>query len=268
MTLQELTNQIRIKQSFLCVGLDPDWDKIPNHLSKSPEGVLSFCKSIIEATHPYAVAYKPNSAFFEALGPQGFKVMAQVMDAIPKNCFKIWDAKRGDIGNTSQAYAIAGFNHLKVDCITVAPYMGADSIKPFLQNGKCIALLGLTSNPGAVDFELLPLANGKLLFQQVMETASSYADDSQLMFVVGATQTEHLAWIRQNFPNHFLLVPGIGAQGGDLETTLILGRNANEGLLINASRSILYASNGQDFALAAQAEAQKLQKAMAAIAGF
>lgn len=268
MTLQELPALIRQKKSYLCVGLDPDINKLPQGFEKNPKGVLEFCKAIIEATEPYAIAYKPNAAFFEALGPQGFEIAHQVMELIPDSCFKIWDAKRGDIGNTSAAYAKSAYQFLKADCITVAPYMGADSIQPFLQEGKSIALLGLTSNPGAQDFELLKLENGRFLFEEVMLKTAQWASEEQLMFVVGATQSGQIQSIRNLIPNHFLLVPGIGAQGGDLKSTLLAGRNNKEGLLINASRSILYASSGPDFAQAAATEAKKLQSEMASLAGF
>ncbi len=268
MTLQELPERIKAQKSYLCVGLDPVIEKLPEGVEKSNQGVLEFCKAIIDATQPYAVAYKPNAAFFEALGPEGFEIAHKVFEYIPAHCFKIWDAKRGDIGNTSAAYAKSAFQILNADCITVAPYMGSDSIRPFLQEGKSIAVLGLTSNPGAADFELLKIETGRYLFEEVILKASQWADEDQLMFVVGATQAAMLHKIRNIIPNNFLLVPGVGAQGGDLKSTLLAGRNKQEGLLINASRSILYASSGSDFANAAATEAKKMQTEMAAIVGF
>jgi orotidine-5'-phosphate decarboxylase len=258
MTYQELVQQIKTKESFLCVGLDPDPVKIPAHLQDLEDPVFEFCKAIIDATLPWCVAYKPNTAFFEAQGLRGWESLEKVIAYIPKSHLSIADAKRGDIGNTGERYAKSVFESLRADAITVAPYMGADSIKPFLVPEHWAIVLGLTSNPGSADFQQLPLANGKRLWEQVLETVASWAGPDQLMFVAGATHPEHFESIRRIIPMHFLLVPGVGAQGGDLQAIFKAGATPDIGLLVNASRSIIYASSGPDFAEAAALEARKL----------
>lgn len=267
MNYNELASQISVKKSYLCVGLDTDIRKIPAHLHHEPDPVFAFNKEIIDATANYAVAYKPNIAFYEAQGPKGWESLQRTLAYIPKDCFTIADAKRGDIGNTSGLYARTFFDPaaagLNFDSVTVAPYMGADSVTPFLAyDGKWVILLALTSNPGSLDFQMLPV-NEQPLFEHVIQTAQTWAGPDQLMFVVGATQTAQLSRIRELAPDHFLLVPGVGAQGGSLAEVSRIGLNANGGLLVNASRSILYASNGPDFAEKAAAEARKLQQEMA-----
>ncbi|GAA4456091.1 orotidine-5'-phosphate decarboxylase [Nibrella saemangeumensis] len=267
MTYEELYLQIRHKQSYLCVGLDTDIRKIPAHLQNDPDPVFAFNRQIIDATAEFAVAYKPNIAFYEAQGPRGWESLRKTLAYIPKSCFTIADAKRGDIGNTSDLYARTFFDPsaagLDFDSITVAPYMGHDSVTPFLNyNGKWVILLALTSNPGSQDFQVQHIGN-QPLFEYVMQTAQTWASHDRLMFVVGATQAEQLGRIRQIAPNHFLLVPGVGAQGGSLAEVSRYGLNEHGGLLVNASRSILYASSGTDFARRAAGEAHKLQREMA-----
>jgi len=266
MTGQELTALIKSKGSYLCVGLDTDPARIPAHLQQEANPVLAFNKAIIDATAPYAVAYKINSAFYEAQGAAGWQTMQDTIQHIGANHFIIADAKRGDIGNTSRAYAQAFFEHLGAHALTVAPYMGHDSVLPFLEyKNHWVILLALTSNPGSADFQQLPLAqqSQQALFEQVLQTAATWAGPEQLMFVVGATQTHALQRVRQLVPQHFLLVPGVGAQGGSLEQVSKLGLNAQGGLLVNASRSIIYAGSGPDFAHQAAAAAQELQGQMA-----
>jgi orotidine-5'-phosphate decarboxylase len=263
-TRQELVQQIKLRQSFLCVGLDTDPDKIPAHLRETEDPVYEFNKAIIEATLPYCVAYKPNLAFYEALGENGWESLRKTMALIPNTHFTIADAKRGDIGNTSSRYAEAFFNRFNFDSVTVAPYMGSDSVKPFLAvDGKWTILLALTSNPGADDFEQLLLANGKRVYEEVLDTAVQWGSADQLMFVVGATRVEALRAIRQRVPDHFFLIPGVGAQGGDLRAVSEAAMNDSIGMLVNASRSILYASSGVDFAEAAATEARNMQLEMA-----
>jgi orotidine-5'-phosphate decarboxylase len=257
MTRVELVQQIFTKKSFLCVGLDPDLEKIPKHLLDTENPVLEFNKAIIEATAPYCVAYKPNLAFFEALGELGMSTFYETLKSIPKTHFVIADAKRGDIGNTSKKYAEAFYNRYGCDAITIAPYMGADSVQPFLgEKGKWAILLALTSNPGADDFEQLPLANGKRLFEEVIDRAMEWGSTEELMFVVGATRPDMLKRIRERAPEYFFLIPGVGAQGGNLEEVAKAALTKDCGILVNASRSILYASSGADFAEKASKEAQ------------
>jgi orotidine-5'-phosphate decarboxylase len=272
MNYQALAAAIRAKQSYLCVGLDTDIRKLPPHLLTEADPVFAFNKAIIDATATYAVAYKPNIAFYEAQGPRGWESLQRTLDYVPKDCFTIADAKRGDIGNTSGLYARAFFDKtaagLAFDSITVAPYMGHDSVMPFLDYpGKWVILLALTSNPGSADFQRQPVDNEtQELFEQVIEAAQQWVgpdSHERLMFVVGATQAEQLARIRQIAPRHFLLVPGVGAQGGSLADVSRHGLTPDGGLLVNASRSILYASSGTDFAEAAAAEAQAIQREMA-----
>lgn len=268
MTKKELISQIQKKRSFLCVGLDPVEELIPEHLLEFEHPILEFNKQIIEATEDLCVAYKPNTAFYECLGLRGWEILQKTRELIPANCFTIADAKRGDIGNTSAMYAKAFFDpsaKMNFDAITVAPYMGKDSVQPFLGfEDKWVVLLALTSNKGHQDFQLLPV-NDSQMFEEVLKTSKTWADESQMMYVVGATHPEAFENIRSIVPNHFLLVPGVGAQGGDLASVCKYGLNSECGLLINAGRSILFASNGTDFAEKARAEALKLQKEMDAI---
>ena len=269
MTLTFLVDQIEKKSSFLCVGLDVDLCKIPSHLLKEEDPIFAFNKAIIDATHSYAVAYKPNMAFYEAYGVKGWLALEKTIQYLNLNypeVFTIADAKRGDIGNTASRYAKAFFEDLGFDSLTVAPYMGKDSVEPFLAfEDKFTILLGLTSNPGAADFEMLPMANGKYLYETVIETAAQYKNARQLMYVVGATQANAIKDIRALVPDSFLLVPGVGAQGGSLKEVCSEGLNEQVGLLVNSSRGIIYASSGEDFALAAAEQAALLQTEMAVI---
>lgn len=266
MTKQELVNQIKSKQSFLCVGLDTDITKIPAHLQSHPNALFEFNKAIIDATQDLCVAYKINTAFYEAMGLKGWEAMEQTVNYIPKNIFTIADAKRGDIGNTSTQYAKAFFQTLPFDSITVAPYMGEDSVKPFLAfENKWAIVLGLTSNEGSKDFEQLQFTgsgNTEYLYETVLKKVSSWGTPSNLMFVVGATKAEELGEIRKIIPDHFLLVPGVGAQGGSLADVSKYGLNKDCGLLVNASRAIIYASKKEDFAGEARAIAQQYQAEM------
>jgi len=247
-----LINEIKQKQSFLCVGLDTDIEKIPVQFQSRPNGVVEFNKQIIDSTKDFCVAYKINTAFYEAMGARGWDAMEETCDYIPSSHLKIADAKRADIGNTSTYYAKAFFEKLKFDAITVAPYMGEDSIRPFLEyENKWTIVLGLTSNKGASDFETLTLKNEKHLFEQVLESVSKWGNENNLMFVVGATQAEELSAIRKIIPNHFLLIPGVGAQGGSLKDVAHYGLNEDCGLLVNASRAIIYADTTDAFAIEA-----------------
>lgn len=268
MTTQQLTHQIRQKKSFLCIGLDVDLDKIPPHLLLTEDPIFEFNKAIIQATHDLAVAYKPNTAFYEAYGLKGWQSLQKTIDYLNQNhpdIFTIADAKRGDIGNTSTRYAQAFFQDLQFDSVTVAPYMGQDSVEPFLAfEGKHTILLALTSNAGAFDFQTLT-TQGKPLYQQVLETSKTWLNADRLMYVVGATKAEYFAQIRKIIPNSFLLVPGIGAQGGSLAEVCQYGLNAEVGLLINSSRGIIYASNQTDFAQKSRAEALVIQQEMQSI---
>ncbi|WP_017733137.1 orotidine-5'-phosphate decarboxylase [Nafulsella turpanensis] len=262
MTYQELYEQIIRKRSYLCVGLDTDPNLLPKHLLEYENPVLEFNRQIIEATAPYCVAYKPNTAFYEAAGAKGWATLQQSLQHIPREHFAIADAKRGDIGNTSKLYARAFFEQMNFDAITVAPYMGADSVQPFLEfEGKWVILLALTSNSGSQDFQVLKYEEERL-YERVLKTAKLWGDKEQLMFVVGATQTQELEKVREIAPKNFLLVPGVGTQGGSLEEVSKYGMNSHCGLLVNASRSIIYASDGEDFAEAAAREAKKLQEKM------
>ncbi len=258
-----LFEQIQKKQSFLCVGLDTDLSKIPDYLLKLEDPIFEFNKQIIDATADLAVAYKPNIAFYEALGSKGWESLKKTLDYIPKEVFTIADAKRGDIGNTSGLYAKAFFEQMDFDSITVAPYMGVDSVKPFLDfEDKWVILLALTSNEGSADFQLIQSASGKPLFQEVLEKSQAWGNTDNMMYVVGATRGEKIAEVRKLVPDHFFLVPGVGAQGGSLEEVAKYGMNASCGLLVNSSRGIIYASQGQDFAAKAREEALKLQQEM------
>lgn len=263
MNRAELFSQIQQKSSFLCVGLDPDLEKIPVHLRSEPDPIFSFCKAIIEETADFAVAYKPNIAFFEALGARGWESLAKVAEIMPKDVFTIADAKRGDIGNTSKLYAKAFFESMDFDSVTVAPYMGQDSVTPFLEfENKWVILLALTSNVGSLDFQLIPDQNGKPLYQSVIEKSQEWGSPENLMYVVGATRGELIGEVRKAAPEHFFLVPGVGAQGGSLSDVARFGMNSTCGLLVNSSRGILYASGEKDFAKAARREAHLLQVEM------
>lgn len=262
MNKQALIEQIRTKQSYLCVGLDSDITKIPVHLLKEADPVFEFNKAIIDATKDYCVSYKINTAFYEAQGLKGWQSLQKTLDYIPKNIFTIADAKRGDIGNTSTQYAKAFFEAMHFDSITVAPYMGKDSIKPFLDfKNKWTIVLGLTSNEGAFDFQYLK-SHDEELFKHVIKKVSTWGTDENLMFVIGATKTAQLAEVRALIPNHFLLVPGVGAQGGSLKEVSEIGMTKEIGLLVNVSRQIIFASNGEDFAIQAEEQAANLQKEM------
>ena len=261
-----LLEQIKSKKSFLCVGLDVDQDRIPSDLKNEPDAIFTFYKKIIEATAPFCVAYKPNIAFFEAYGLEGWKSLEKVMDFLNQHypeIFTIADAKRADIGNTSKRYAKAYFEQLEFDSVTIAPYMGKDSVEPFLEyKGKYAILLALTSNEGASDFQLLN-AEGKPLYEQVIERSKKWQNADRLMYVVGATRAKALKKIRTLIPDSFLLIPGVGAQGGSLEEVAVNGLNDTCGLLVNSSRGILYASSGSDFDQVAGNVAKELQEQMA-----
>jgi len=266
MNRKQLIEQIKIKKSFLCVGLDTDIELIPKFLLDFEDPVLEFNKRIIDATHDLCVAYKPNSAFYESRGIAGWKSLIDTSNYIPDTCLGIIDAKRGDIGNTSTMYAKAFFDHassgMSFDAITIAPYMGSDSVKPFLAfEDKWVILLALTSNEGGKDFQFIDTENGRL-FENVIQKANSWAGNDRMMYVVGATRAEEFLNIRKHAPDHFLLVPGVGAQGGSLQEVCKYGLSVNCGLLVNSSRSIIFASSGEDFAERAREEAKKLQSEM------
>lgn len=264
MNREELFENIKKKQSYLCVGLDTDLQKIPAHIKATKDPIFEFNKAIIDATKDYCVAYKPNIAFYEALGARGWESLQKTLDYIPDDIFTISDAKRGDIGNTSSLYARAYFENMNFDSVTVAPYMGKDSVTPFLEfDGKWVILLGLTSNSGSEDFEQLKLENGRQLYEEVIFKSKNWATTDNLMYVIGATKAELFSELRKIVPDHFFLVPGIGAQGGDLEIVSKLGMNDRCGLLVNSSRGIIYKSNGEDFAECAATEASLIQKEMA-----
>ena len=268
LTSQQLTAQIRTKKSFLCIGLDVDLTKIPQHLLAFEDPIFEFNKAIIDATHDLCVSYKPNIAFYEAYGLKGWEALQKTINYINENypeIFTIADAKRGDIGNTSTMYAKAFFEDLNFDSVTVAPYMGKDSIEPFLAfENKHTILLALTSNEGAFNFQT-KMVDGKEVYKMVLETSKSWKNAQNLMYVVGATKAEYFAEIRKIVPHNFLLVPGVGAQGGSLKEVCKFGLNENVGLLINSSRGIIYASNGINFAEKAREEALKLQVEMEVI---
>lgn len=266
MTKRELINNIRDKRSFLCVGLDTDLAKIPEHLLDENDPIYAFNKAIVDATAPYCVAFKPNTAFYEKDGVKGLLSLEKTIEYIRTKYpdqFIILDAKRGDIGNTSEMYAESAFKYLKATAITVAPYMGEDSVKPFLTyRDKWVILLILTSNGGSSDFQLTEDLNGEKLFIKVLRKSQEWASDEQMMYVVGATQGELFSEIRKYAPNHFLLVPGVGTQGGSLADVVKYGMNKDCGLLVNSSRSIIYADNSSLFAKVAAQEAKKLQREM------
>lgn len=278
MNRQELIEQIHEKRTFLCVGLDTDLKKIPQHLLKQDDPIFAFNRAIIDATAPYCVSYKPNLAFYEAFGIKGLiafeKTIKYLKENYPKH-FIIADAKRGDIGNTSAMYARTFFEEYDVDSLTVAPYMGEDSVTPFLgYEGKWVILLALTSNKGSQDFQLTPLHTplvgrwgpgnfkGERLFEKVLKTSQQWGTDENMMYVVGATQGKMFQTVREIVPHHFLLVPGVGVQGGSLQEVCEYGMNSDCGLLVNSSRGIIYASNGEDFAQVAASKARELQQQM------
>ncbi|WP_114778617.1 orotidine-5'-phosphate decarboxylase [Botryobacter ruber] len=261
----QLFEQILKKKSYLCVGLDTDPQKLPEHLLDSEDPVFEFNKQIIEATSDLCVSYKPNIAFYEAQGPQGWVSLEKTLQHIPGDIFTIADAKRGDIGNTSELYARAFFETLHFDSVTVAPYMGSDSVKPFLtKEGRWVILLALTSNAGSQDFQMLKTEGEEpaYLFEKVLKTSATWATADQLMYVVGATRADFVERVRAIVPDHFLLVPGVGAQGGSLEEISRLGMNRQCGLLVNSSRGIIYASSGKDFAEKAREAALEVQQEM------
>jgi len=270
MTTKQLIEQIKIKKSFLCIGLDVDLNKIPQHLLKEEDPIFAFNKAIIDATHHLCVAYKPNTAFYEAYGIKGWQSLEKTIKYLNENhpeIFTIADAKRGDIGNTSTMYAKAFFEDLAFDSVTVAPYMGKDSVEPFLAfKDKHTIMLALTSNQGAFDFQTKTI-EGKELYKQVLETSKTWENSENLMYVVGATKAEYFAEIRKIIPNSFLLVPGVGAQGGNLQDVCKYGMTDTVGLLINSSRGIIYAASNNDFAAAAAEKAGELQQEMALILG-
>lgn len=269
MNKQQLIDQIRNKASFLCIGLDVDLEKIPAHLLKLEDPIFEFNKAIIDATHDLAVAYKPNTAFFEAYGLKGWNSLGKTIDYLNEKhpeIFTIADAKRGDIGNTSTRYAKAFFEDMNFDSVTVAPYMGSDSIEPFLAfKDKFTIMLALTSNKGGLDFQLLKDESGQTLYEKVLKTSLEWKNSEQLMYVVGATRPEFFQKIRNIVPNHFLLVPGVGAQGGSLQAVCQYGLNDDIGLLINSSRQIIYTSDSTDFASKAREKALELTTEMASI---
>ena len=266
MNRKELTEQIFMKKTFLCVGLDTDISKIPSHLLADDDPIFAFNKAIVDATAPYCVAYKPNLAFYESAGLKGMasfeKTVGYIKESYP-NHFIIADAKRGDIGNTSAMYARTFFGEYDVDALTVAPYMGEDSVTPFLTyEGKWVILLALTSNKGSHDFQMTPFANGERLFESVLKTSQKWGNDQNMMYVVGATQGRMFEDIRKVAPTHFLLVPGVGAQGGSLQEVCKYGMTKDCGLLVNSSRGIIYAGSGEDFAATAAEKARELQAEM------
>ena len=266
MNYAQLVSQIKQKKSFLCVGLDPDINKIPQHLLSSQDPLYEFSREIVDATAAYAVAYKPNIAFYEAQGWKGMLSFEKTIEYIRRNypdIFIIADAKRGDIGNTSAMYARTFFQTMDCDAVTVAPYMGSDSVRPFLEfDNKWVILLALTSNAGAADFQFTESTDGTLLYEKVIKTSQEWASHEQLMYVTGATKAEYFTRIRELAPRHFLLVPGVGAQGGSLEDVCRYGLTEDCGLLINSSRGIIYASHGEDYAMVAGDEARKIQTQM------
>lgn len=264
MNRASLVNAIKAKKSVLCVGLDTDLNKIPKHLLEEDDPVFAFNKAIIDATKDYTVAYKLNTAFYEAQGLKGWESMAKTLDHIPDNIFTIADAKRGDIGNTAKQYAKTFFETYPFDSVTVAPYMGADSVQPFMEfDGKWAIVLGLTSNKGSADFQLQQ-SGDELLYEKVLKTVASWGSDENTMFVIGATRKEQLQHVRSLLPTHFFLVPGVGAQGGDVATVCSNAMNDDAGILINVSRGVIYVSDGTDFADKAGAAAADYQQQMAA----
>ena len=266
MNRQQLIKQIREKKSFLCIGLDSDIKKIPKHLLEYDDPIYEFNKQIIDSTKQYCIAYKPNIAFYESMGSSGWDSLKKTVDYIPDDIFVIADAKRGDIGNTSTMYASAFFENMNFDSVTINPYMGSDSVIPFLKfKEKWAIVLALTSNDGASDFQNITDFYSKSVYQRVIETSSKWGDENNMMYVVGATKAEKLSDIRKLIPNHFLLVPGVGAQGGDLASVAKYGLNSDCGLIVNSSRGIIYAGNGRDFAVKSKEVAKNIQNEMALI---
>jgi orotidine-5'-phosphate decarboxylase len=264
MDRKTLISEIRRKKSFLCVGLDSDVSKIPNHLFAEKDPVFSFNKAIIDATKDYAVAYKINTAFYESQGLKGLLSMAKTVDYLPKDCFTIADAKRGDIGNTAEQYAKTFFETLPFDSVTVAPYMGKDSVSPFLQTkNKWAIVLALTSNPGSQDFQLQECGTEKL-YEKVLKVTASWGSPENLMYVIGATRKDQLERVRTIVPDHFLLIPGVGTQGGDISSVAEAAVNKDIGILVNVSRAIIFAGSNSDFDKQAAKAAQKFQQEMAA----
>jgi len=262
MNRQDLFQQIKAKESYLCVGLDTDINRIPLNVKESEDPVFEFNRQIIDATHDLCISYKLNLAFYEALGPAGLVSMQKTLEYIPEGIFVIADAKRGDIGNTSKMYASEFFDHYGYDAVTLSPYMGKDSIDPYLNYAdKWAILLALTSNPGSNDFQMLRTSDG-YLYEEVLRKSSQWGSQDQIMYVVGATKAAALSDIRKIIPDHFLLIPGVGTQGGDLDEVTRSGINKSVGLIINASRSILYASDGRDFNKAARIKAEEIQTSM------
>ncbi len=263
MTKEQLIELIQKRNSFLCVGLDPDLEKIPKTFHQSDNPILSFCKTIVDITRPYCVAYKPNLAFFEAYSEMGLSALKQIIHYIGNEHFIISDAKRGDIGNTAAMYAKATFEHLNADAITLSPYMGKDSITPFLDyKNKWSIVLALTSNTGSADFQQLKTVSGQELYMEVLEKVATWGTPDNLMYVIGATKPSELAKIREAFPEHFFLIPGVGTQGGSLEEVYNAGKNKEVGILVNVSRAILYPSDGQDFERAVLNETKNYQSTM------
>lgn len=263
MKKETLVQEIKSIKSFLCVGLDTDINKIPKHLLGLEDPMFEFNKQIIDATKDYCVAYKPNIAFYECMGPKGWETLKKTVDYIPDNKFIIADAKRGDIGNTSKYYAKTFFEYLNCDAVTIAPYMGEDSVTPFMEyKDKWVIILALTSNKGALDFQFMTNMQGEKLYERVLKQTANWGSNENTMYVVGATRSEGIGHVRDIVPNHFFLVPGLGAQGGDLEETAEYGWNDDCGMLVNSSRGIIYASDGEDFAEKAGEKAQEIQKEM------
>src|SRR5690554_850160 len=263
MTKDKLIAEIKSKKSFLCVGLDTDMDLIPKHLLDTEDPIFEFNKAIIDATKDYCVAYKPNIAFYECHGPKGWESLKKTLDYIPKDKFTIADAKRGDIGNTSRYYAKTFFEYMDFDAVTIAPYMGEDSITPFLEyKDKWVIILALTSNKGALDFQFITDLNGTKLYEHVLKKTSKWRTSDNIMYVVGATRAERIGSVRKIVPSNFYLVPVIGEQGGSLQDTANYGWNDDCGLLVNSSRGIIYASEGMDFAEKAGEAAKEVQQEM------
>ncbi len=260
MNKADLIQQIKLKKSCLCIGLDIDISKIPSHIPQTKSGLLDFNKSIIDATHDLCVAYKPNIAFYESLGIMGWEILAETLDYIPDSIFTIADAKRGDIGNTSKQYAKAFFEQMSFDAITVNPYMGIDSVQPFLTfENKWVILLGLTSNIGSQDFQYFTNSEGTKLYEEVIDKSKAWGCDENMMYVVGATHPAELEAIRERCPNHFFLIPGIGAQGGDLDAVMKAGLNKDVGMLINSTRGIIYAGNDERYVEEVRTAAKRLK---------
>ena len=263
MNRQELISEIKRKRSFLCVGLDTDLKKIPKHLLAYEDPIFEFNKQIIDATKDYCVAYKPNIAFYEALGKKGWWSLEKTLNYIPDNIFTIADAKRGDIGNTTNYYAQSFFETYNFDSLTVAPYMGHDTVEPYLEyKNKWVILLGLTSNAGALDFQLQKLHDNTFVFEKVLSLSKEWGSEENMMYVIGATKADMLQKVRAIVPNHFLLIPGVGAQGGSLEKVAQHGLNKDIGLLVNSSRGIIYAGNDENFAVQAAEKAKEIQQQM------